>query len=111
MNVYILRFCSYILRLKCDFFKVWYFKLLQSVISVNVMLQTSNFQQVLKTMLFRSCINVFKFLCKIPEFGAKTSLIFGAFWAKLENSLLHNEHLSYKNQIYPGHFHYNQEHF
>ena len=104
MNVYILRFCSYILSLKCDFLKIWYF-------TVNVMLQTSNFQQILKTMLFRSCINVFKLLCKIPEFGTKTSLILGAFWAKLENSLFHNEHLSYKNQLYPEHFHYNQEHF
>ena len=84
---------------------------MQSVISVNVMLQTSNFQEVLKTMLFRSCINVFKFLCRIPEFGAKMSLIVGSFWAKLENSLLHKEHLGYKNQIYKEHFHYNLEHF
>ena len=87
---------SYILRLKCDFFKKRYYKLLPSVISVNVMLQTSNFQQVLKTMLFRSCINIFKFLCRIPEFGAKTFLNFGVFWAKLENFLLHKEHLCYK---------------
>ena len=97
--------------LKCDFLKIWYFKLLQSVISVNVMLQTSSFQEVLKIMLFRSCINVFKFSCRIPEFWAKTSLIFWAFWARLENSLLHKEHLCYKNQIYTEHFHYNPEHF
>ena len=52
------------------------------------MLQTSNFQQVLKTMLFRSYINVFKFLCRIPEFGAKTSLIFGAFGGQIREFAL-----------------------
>ena len=31
-----LRFFPYILRLKCDFLKIWCFKVLQSVISVNV---------------------------------------------------------------------------
>ena len=75
------------------------------------MLQTSNFQQVLKTMLFRPCINVFKFLCRIPEFGAKPFLNFRTFWAKLENFLLHKEHLCYKKQVYTEHFHYNLEHF
>ena len=62
-------------------------------------------------MLFRSCINVFKISCRIPDFGAKASLIFGEFWIKLGNSLLHKEHLCYKSQFYTEHFHYKLEYF